>query len=789
LPRFARNDERDLFATAPTQPVTTGIETTIAHLINTFAHAKTFGSLIQIAPQHLPGIRNLLPLLNEAQHAGDLYAQSAANDLLPLVQQALVLGMQFDAVVANPPYMGAKAFTIGLKEWLRIEYPGNDKDLFSAFIARMQTLAKSSGFARVMTSFVWMFIATFEQLRKTILTEQTINSLIQLNYDAFADAKAHVCTFVLQNARIAGHKSAFIRLADFPGVENQGPKTLEAIGHRKCDWFYEAAQDEFLRIPGSPIAYWIKNAKPFDGSKIGDKFISGGRTKTHGNEHYLRFWWEIEKSNEKWALYVTGGDFRKYAGNLLQVINWSNEARTFYDSHGGLYPEKFWFKEGITWGKITSARVSFRIKPNVAHYDSGAGAIFSNSFTCDKVLLGFLNSPIVDVYLKAMNPTVNTTVNDAFGLPFPKLSDLLPVEASVNRLINCYKTDWDAYEYSSNFESIPICRSPQEAIPTLESSYISWVIQNQKNINKMGFLEEENNQRFIDSFEMNDDVNSAVPLEQITLTVNPRYRYGGNLTEQEQWDRFQKNSMEELISYAIGRVMGRYSLDEPSLIYAHAGNIGFDPSRYATFPADADGIVPITDTLWFNDDAASRVRKFLLVVWGQDTLEENMAWLAESIGSKAGETPDESIRRYLSDRFYKDHLQTYKKRPIYWQFSSGKQGAFQALVYLHRYTEGTLARLRAEYVVPLTGKMQARLDSLEKDAQAASSTAARNKINKEIEKLKKKHLELLAYDEKLRHHADMRITLDLDDGVKVNYGKFGDLLADVKTVTGGAGDE
>ena len=265
---------------------------------------------------------------------------------------------------------------------------------------------------------------------------------------------------------------------------------------------------------------------------------------------------------------------------------------------------------------------------------------------------------------------------------------------------------------------------------------------------------------------------------------------------------------QRLISYAIGCMMGRYSLDEPGLIYAHAGNVGFEPGRYATFPADADGIVPITDELWFADDAPSRIREFLRAVWGDGPspqpsppqggegvtaagggVNANMVWLAESLGAKASETPDETIRRYIADKFFKDHLQTYKKRPIYWLFSSGKQGAFQALVYLHRYHEGTLARLRAEYVVPLTGKIQSRIEMLQKDAAAASSTAARNKLAKEVEKLKKKHVELLAYDEQLRHHADMRITLDLDDGVKVNYGKFGNLLAEVKAVTGGANDE
>lgn len=285
-------------------------------------------------------------------------------------------------------------------------------------------------------------------------------------------------------------------------------------------------------------------------------------------------------------------------------------------------------------------------------------------------------------------------------------------------------------------------------------------------------LEVENNRIFINAYGLQDELAPEVPESQITLARADR-----------------EKDCQRLISYAIGCMMGRYSLDEPGLIYAHAGNVGFDPSRYATFPADADGIVPITDELWFADDAPSRIREFLRAVWGADTLEENMAWLAESLGTKASETPDETIRRYIADKFFKDHLQTYKKRPIYWLFSSGKQGAFQALVYLHRYHEGTLARLRAEYVVPLTGKIQSRIEMLQKDAAAASSTAARNKLSKEVEKLKKKHTELLAYDEQLRHYADMRITLDLDDGVKVNYGKFGDLLDSVKVVTGGAGDD
>ena len=323
----------------------------------------------------------------------------------------------------------------------------------------------------------------------------------------------------------------------------------------------------------------------------------------------------------------------------------------------------------------------------------------------------------------------------------------------------------------------------------MKCCYEDWLVDIGSDIDEVRLLEVENNTLFLEKYNLTSEIDPHVALEDVTLTVNTYYRYRGDLTELERFNRLRRETIEELVSYAIGCMMGRYSLDAPGLIYAHAGNVGFDPSRYTRFAADADGILPVTDEHWFADDAPERIREFLHAVWGPDTLEENMAWLAESLGAKAAETPAETIRRYIADKFFKDHLQTYKKRPIYWLFSSGKQGAFQALVYLHRYNESTLARMRSEYVIPLTAKYAARLDLLSQDATAATSAAARTKINKQIETLRKQQAELLAYDEKLRHYADMRITLDLDDGVKVNYGKFGDLLAGVKIVTGGTSDD
>ncbi len=358
-------------------------------------------------------------------------------------------------------------------------------------------------------------------------------------------------------------------------------------------------------------------------------------------------------------------------------------------------------------------------------------------------------------------------------LPWPRIEPNVKatVKRIVERLIEIYRYDWNSSEGSWGFLNLGFAIENKRK-GRISDAWDAYAVTCTDTIHESKDLEEENNRIFIEAYGLQAELSPEVKESQITLARADRMK-----------------DCQRLVSYSIGCMMGRYSLDGPGLIYAHAGNVGFDPSRYTTFPADADGIVPLTDELWFDDDAASRIREFLLCVWGAEMLAENMAWLAESLGTKASETPDETIRRYLADKFYKDHLQTYKKRPIYWLFSSGKQGAFQALVYLHRYHEGTLARLRAEYVVPLTSKIQSRIDMLQKDAVAASSTAARNRLTKEVEQLKKKHVELLAYDEQLRHHADMRITLDLDDGVKVNYGKFGDLLDSVKVVTGGAGDE
>ncbi|MXZ35999.1 MAG: class I SAM-dependent DNA methyltransferase [Acidobacteria bacterium] len=352
-------------------------------------------------------------------------------------------------------------------------------------------------------------------------------------------------------------------------------------------------------------------------------------------------------------------------------------------------------------------------------------------------------------------------------------------------MVKASELDWNEFETSWDFERLGILMT---GIESLESSYNAWVAKNRDTIAEAKQFEEENNRLFIDAYGLADEITPDVPIEQITLTVNPAYRYGGTLTEEEQWTRFRNDTMTELVSYAIGCMMGRYSLDASGLIYAHSGNVSFDASRYTTFPVDPDGIVPLTDDEWFNDDVCHRLIEFMSVAWDKTRLEDNLAFLADNFSPKKNESSRETLRRYLCDSFFKDHLQTYKKRPIYWLFSSGKEKAFQCLIYMHRYNEGTLARMRTEYVIPLQGMMASRVRRLEEDIAAAASTAHRMRLEKQRATLVKQQSELREFDEKLRHYADQRISLDLDDGVKVNYSRFGDLLAEVKAITGAKAD-
>ncbi len=760
----------------------------IAALLDTFAQAKTFGSLIQISDALDASLPKIGEGLISARGKGDVFARLAAEDLIGLLSQALVLSMNFDAVVANPPYMGGKGMNPALKEYTKVNFPSSKSDLFASFIDRGFGWCKPTGFNSMVTMQSWMFLSSFEEMRESLLRQRTLLGMVHMGNGVMGIAFGTAATVFL-NQRIERYEGGF----SYCENEDISVDGVPSVFPVKNDRLKNAKSDDFKKIPGSPIAYWISDAtKNTFSEKLLSQYVEAKQgLATANNDRFLRFWTEVDigsicfeagtrgyakSTNKKWFPYNKGGEFCKWHGNQEYIVNWADdgkEIRSYCEKGGKILsrPQNldYYFREAASWTLISSSNFGARYFPEGFIFDINGMSAFTKTVNT-KSVVAFLNSKVSSFLLRIINPTMAFQVGDILRLPTSAVISNADILSASELCIDITRNNVNDYERSWSFGYLGLTRNDGKC-RTLEKSWLEYSDKVENQIKTVKAREEENNSFFIEAYSLQDELSPDVPEVQITLARTDR----------------EKDS-QRLISYAIGCMMGRYSLDEPGLIYANAGNLGFDATRYKTFPADADGIVPLTDELWFEDDAANRVREFLLAVWGADTLEENMAWLAESLGRKGNETPEETIRRYVASSFYKDHLQTYKKRPIYWLFSSGKQGAFQCLVYLHRYHEGTLSRMRAEYVVPLTAKMAARIDLMSNDAEAATSAAARTKINKQIEVLRKKQTELLAFDEKLRHYADMRIKLDLDDGVKVNYGKFGDLLDSVKSIAG-ANDE
>ena len=579
----------------------------------------------------------------------------------------------------------------------------------------------------------------------------------------------------------------------------------------RAKYFYRASAADFMKIPGSPVAYWLSDTVL--GAFAKGQFISSKCSTRKGmatglNAEFVRSWYEIsiikigfglsrseaKESGFRWFPYANGGEYRKWYGNYDDVVNWENDGhrlQTEEHESGRIRAVNlnldFIFKQGLSWTSITSGAFSIRLLPKGFLFSSASNAMFGQIDL--NFYMGLLNSQAHVLLGKALNPTLNANPGDIGKIPLP--DRIGEVTTTISAIIDISKRDWDSYETSWDFATLPLLNmQPPESV--LRSSFHRLRGQWDAMILDMQTLEQENNASFIKAYGLDQEILPYVPLEEITLTCNPHYRYGEKRSEQERETQLQCDTLRELISYAIGCMMGRYSLDNPGLILASQGETLQDYLRdipSPRFAPDDDGILPLTDQEWFADDATNRFREFVRVVWGDEHLQENLDFVAESlclhaIKPKRGESALDTIRRYLSNQFFKDHLRTYKKRPIYWLFSSGKHKAFECLVYLHRYSEGTLARMRTEYVIPLSAKLNAYAGKLEQDKEASTSTAETKRLEKEVATLHKQQAELAEFDEKLRHYADQRISLDLDDGVKVNYGKFGDLLAEVKVITG-----
>lgn len=778
-----------------------------------FTSAKTLGSLIQVPQEDEAALKAFLDGLYRLVVEGDIQQKEAAAELIPYIQQAWILAQRYDAVVANPPYMGGKGMNGELKEFAKKQFPDSKSDLFAMFMQHAFSLLKENGFNAQVNMQSWMFLSSYEALRGWLLDNKTIITMAHLGARAFGQISGEVVqttAWVINNRHSEFYQPVFFRL-----IEGCEQHKQVALLNRKND-FKKIVQGDFKKIPGSPIAYWLPSEArdAFENSiKLGDFAPAKQGLATADNDSFIRLWHEInfsrinfdasscndaKSSKYKWFPYNKGGSFRRWYGNQDYVVNWFNdgyEIKSFVDDNGKQRSRpqntQCYFRESVSWSDVTSGNTSFRYFPSGFIYDiTGMSAQSSSKDVLNKTLL-FANTPIVDWFVKSLNPTLHFQIGNYSVLPFlegwfesfdSRVADILISES---------KSDWDSFETSWGFVSNDLM------IGNKLSKVFSLFLESNKNkINNMKKMEEHVNKDIISAYGLSDYLEYTRDVKEITLNCNPLYRYSETSDDAE--NRYVSDTFGELISYSIGCQMGRYSLDREGLVYAHEGNKGFAElvagGAYKTFAADEDGILPLMDSDWFDDDVTVRVKEFVRTVWGEEHLQENLDFIAESlclyaIKPKKGESSLDTIRRYLSTQFWKDHMKMYKKRPIYWLFSSGKEKAFECLVYLHRYNEGTLSRMRTEYVVPLLARYQGNIDLVNDQIKSAESGAATTRLKKELDVLTKKFNELRNFDDRLRHYADRRITIDLDDGVKVNYGKFGDLLADVKAITGSAPQE
>lgn len=767
-----------------------------------FTSAKTLGSLIQVPHEDEAALKTFLDGLYRLAGEGDIQQKEAAAELIPYIQQAWILAQRYDAVVANPPYMGGKGMNGELKEFAKKQFPDSKSDLFAMFMQHAFFLLKENGFNAQVNMQAWMFLSSFEKFRKWLLANKSILTMAHLGARAFSQISGEVVQttcWIIANYISINYQPTYFRLTNGNEKEKNDSLRLRKNSH------YHLRQHDFNKVPGSPIAYWVtkdfleiffRNESVYDYSKASTGL------QTSDSERFLRFWWEVNyEKDSKWFSFAKGGEYRKWYGNVDHVVNWENDGEEIKDFVSSQYPylngnyglvvknESTYFSKGLLTSRITSGGLGFRIKDSKEIYSDACTAIFPEN---DKFFLGLLCSKLIEL-TQELNPTINFQAGDLQKIPVIISLDTQLLSDLVEQAITISKNDWSSFEKNNAFLASPLVLGKEMVRDCLEMYITS---SNEKTL-ALKEIEEQINSLVINSYNLELLIDPIIPLEKVSLTRNPWYRYSEK-DSKTLLNRFTSDSLCEFISYSVGCQMGRYSLDREGLVYAHEGNKGFAElvaeGAYKTFPADQDGILPLMDSDWFDDDVTARVKEFVRTVWGEEHLQENLDFIAESlclyaIKPKKGESSLDTIRRYLSTQFWKDHMKMYKKRPIYWLFSSGKEKAFECLVYLHRYNDATLSRMRTEYVVPLLARYQGNIDLVSDELKSAESGAATTRLKKELDGLTKKFNELRNFDDRLRHYADMRITIDLDDGVKVNYGKFGDLLADVKAITGSAPEE
>jgi len=758
-----------------------------------FKDAKNFGSLIRPAVQD---ISYVIDVLKKKNLESKLLLYRTHEKVLQALTQADYLSQKYHVVVANPPYMGGKGMNGPLSDFAKKNYPDSKSDLFAMFIERTKDLALSKAYTGMITMQSWMFLSSFEKLRKNITESQTISSMAHLGpraFDSIGGEVVQATSFVLKRQAALEFKGSFIRLIDGKSEVEKNMQLLQAIQNPNCGHFYRASAEDFKKIPGSPIAYWV--SEQLLSSFATNKALSPVCKPTQGlatgdNALFVREWHEVSnsdiglnfenniqasKSNLKWFPYNKGGDFRRWYGNQDNIVNWSNggiKICNFKDSKGKLRsrPQNlgFYFSPSVSWSKISSGLPAFRYFPQGFIFDVAGTSIFTTDNLLRKRVLGFCNSSVVRMILQILSPTLNFEVGHIASLPLQPKQGTVEI---IDRLITLSQQDWDSFETSWDFQALPLITN-KESDKSLKDAYIKLRSQWQSMTDEMKRLEEENNDIFIKAYDLEDELDKEVPLKEITLTCNPYYRYDDKKSPGQLEALLEADTMREFISYAVGCMFGRYSLDKPGLILANQGETLADYLKQVpqpSFKPDDDNVIPVLDDEWFTDDISERFRNFLKVSFGDQHYEENLKYIENAIGK--------DIRKYFIKDFYNDHVKRYKKRPIYWMFSSAK-GSFNALVYMHRYRADTVSTILNGYLREYRSKLSSKILQLETvETSADSSQAEKTRAAKQIELIRKIIKELDEYEKDILYPlATQKIEIDLDDGVKVNYGKLGKAL-------------
>ncbi|SFC67127.1 Methyltransferase domain-containing protein [Alkalibacterium subtropicum] len=751
----------------------TDVKTVTELLVSVYNDAKLYGSILQVPEIDISLIEGQMESIKNRTEI-DIFTTELIEYVFPLIEDLIdqykLLSKTYDIVVTNPPYMNN--FNKNLKDFINKHYKDYKKDLFSVFIYRCTLFTKEHGYTALMTPMVWMFISSYEKLRNYIVKHKSIGSLVHLEYSAFKDATVPLCTFVLKN-EFSDEKGTYIRLTEFTGgMDVQEEKFLEAKHDSTTSFRYETDSSNFSKIPGSPIAYWISNSmlKVFVEGILLEEYAEAKNGFTTGNNNlFLRLWHEVDPHNidfhessieyvsentHTWFPYNKGGSFRKWYGNLKHVINWSDNGREI-KNYGHLVPRSlsYMFKTSLTWSKISSASISFRFVPSGNMFDVAGLSMFVKNKIYLNYLFALLNSKVTKRILLMLSPTLNFETGHIRSIPViynDKRHNLISDIVNINKILS--KNDWNSFETSWDFEDHPFIIHKKDSA-LIENSFNNWEEVAEERFYQLKANEEELNRIFIDIYGLQDELTPEV--EEKDVTVNKAVL-----------DRDVKS----FLSYLVGLMFGRYSLDKKGLAYAGGE---WDESHYTSYKPDDTNIIPLTEDQYFEDDIMNKIEELVSLIYGKETLEENLRFIAEALKMKSNESARDRIRRYFMKEFYKDHLKTYQKRPIYWQFTSGKRGAFKGLMYLHRYHKYTVAQLRTEYIL----HQATVLDNLitheqQVIADETSSATQKARAQKTIDEYTKDRAELAKYDRVIEHVARQQIDLDLDDGVKVNYQKF-----------------